>query len=75
MPRLPSRELVERRRRAVQRYRDDHDLSAAGFARKVGISETAISGIIREDRNRFNRGTQEKLLKVIGMTREEWYRE
>jgi hypothetical protein len=73
--RRPSPELVERRRRAVQRYRRGHDLSAAGFARKVGISETAITGIIREERKRFSPSTQEKLLDAIGMTREEWYRE
>ena len=71
----PSDELVERRRLAVRKYRDDHDLDAVGFAQRVGISETAVRAIIREDWKRFNRGTQEKLLAVIGMTREEWYRE
>jgi hypothetical protein len=70
-----SREVVERRRRAVRAYCDGHELDAVGFARNVGISETAVRGIIREDRKRFDHGTQEKLLAVIGMTREEWYRE
>ena len=37
--RRPSRDLVKRRRRAVQKHRDDHDLDAVGFARRVGISE------------------------------------
>ena len=73
--RPPSDELIERRRRAVRKYRDDHDLNAVGFARTVGISETAVRAIIREDWSRFNRDTQEKLLAVIGMTREDWYRE
>ncbi len=30
--------------RAVQKYRDDHDLDAVGFARTVGISETVGQG-------------------------------
>jgi len=75
MQRPPSDELVARRRRAVQKYRADHDLDAVGFARVVGISETALRGIIREDSSRFSRSTQEKLLAAIGMTRAEWYRE
>jgi hypothetical protein len=71
----PSRKLVERRRRAVEKYRDDHDLDAVGFARRVGISDTAVRAIIRDDWSRFNRGTQEKLLALIGMTRDDWYQE
>jgi hypothetical protein len=73
--RPPSDLLVERRRLAVRRYRDDHDVDAVGFARRVGISESGITGIIREDWSRFSRSTQEKLLAIIGMTREDWYRE
>jgi hypothetical protein len=71
----PSHVLVERRRLAVRKYRDDHDLDAVGFAQTVGISQTVVSAIIREDWKRFKRGAQEKLLKVIGMAREDWYRE
>ncbi len=73
--RRPSDDLVERRRPAVRKYRDDRDLTATGFARVVGISATAVRGIIREDRTRFNRSTQDKLLTAIGITRDEWYRE
>jgi hypothetical protein len=71
----PAAELVERRRLAVRKYREDHDLDAVGFAQTVGISDTVVSAIIREDWNRFKRGAQEKLLAVIGMAREDWYRE
>lgn len=73
--RPPSDQLVERRRRAARKYRDDHDLDTVGFARTVGISDTVVRAIVREDWKRFKRGTQEKLLVVIGMTREDWYRE
>jgi hypothetical protein len=73
--RPPSRELVERRRRAVRKYCKDHDLDAVGFARAVGVSDSVIRGIIREDRGRFDRGVQEKLLSLIAMAREQWYRE
>jgi hypothetical protein len=73
--RPPSRELIERRRRAVQKYREQHGLDAVGFARAAGISESAVRGIIREDTTRFNRTTQEKLLAIVGMTQADWYRE
>lgn len=73
--RPPSAQLVERRRLAVRKYRDDHDLDAVGFAQTVRIDETVVSAIIRGDWKRFKRGAQEKLLAVIGMTREDWYRE
>jgi hypothetical protein len=67
--------LVERRRRLVAKYRDDHDLDAVGFARHVGISDSGIRAIVREDANRFTRVTQDRLLNAIGTTREDWYRE
>jgi hypothetical protein len=69
----PSLELVTRRRRAIKKYRDDHDLDALGFARMVGISDSAVRGIIREDWTRFDRATQDRLLSVIGMSRDAWY--
>jgi hypothetical protein len=71
----PSDAVIERRRNAVQRYRQDHELTAPGLARAVGVSETGITGIVREDWTRFSRATQDKLLTAIGITREDWYRE
>ena len=38
---------AQRRRRAVRKYRDDHDLDATGFAQKLGISESAASHQLR----------------------------
>jgi len=73
--RRASEAVVERRWRAVKKYRDDHELDAVGFARHVGISDTAVKGIVREDWKRFDRETQGRLLRAIGITREDWYRE
>lgn len=67
--------VVRRRRLAVQKHRKTHDLTGVAFARKVGISEAAIRGIVREDRTRFALPTQDRLLKALGMTRADWYRE
>jgi hypothetical protein len=75
MPQPPSKELIERRRRAVRKYGDDHELDAVGFAGAVGISDSVVRAIIREDRTRFKPAAQAKLLALIGMTREQWYRE
>ena len=74
-PPRASAALVKRRRAAIRRHRYAYDLTAPAFARSIGISATAVKGIVREDRTRFNDATQEKLLKAIGMTREEWYDE
>ena len=67
-------EMKERRQRVVVKYRKEHDLSAIAFARRVGVSETAVRGIVNEDRSRFSDETQARLLKVLTMTRHEWYR-
>ena len=47
--RPPSDGLIQRRRTAVQRYSDDDDLDAIGLARAVGISDSVVRAIIRED--------------------------
>ena len=73
--RQPSPELVKRRRDAIERYRDAKGLDALAFARKVGVSESVIRAIVREDKTRFKSVAQERLLEAIGTTREEWYRE
>ena len=72
---LRSADLVNRRWEVIRQYRDGHGLDAVGFARRVGVSDSVIRAIVREDRTRFKSAAQEKLLKTIGTTREEWYRE
>jgi hypothetical protein len=71
----PSAALVKRRWDVIRKHRDAHRLDAVGFARRVGVSETAIKGIVRGDRTRFDDDTEDRRLKAIRMTREEWYRE
>jgi len=66
-------EVKKLRQLALTNYRKSHDLSAAGFARCAGISETAIRGIVNEDKSRFSEATQSKLLSVLGLTRNQWY--
>ena len=67
-------ELKQRRRLVLARYRKANDLTVVGFARKVGISESAIRGIVNEDSTRFSQATQLKLLEVLKVTHGEWYR-
>lgn len=63
---------VIHRRRLIDKYRRAHDLSAAAFARRVGISATAIRGIVKDDRKRFSESTRDRLLRAIGVSRELW---
>ena len=68
-----TRELIKRRKKLVAEYRADKELSMVAFTRHVGLSETAIRGIIHEDRSRFAPVKQTQLLKALGVTRGEWY--
>lgn len=67
--------IVKRRESAVRDYRKGHELTAVAFARQVGISETAILGLIHEDRTRFSEATQRHFLAALGFTKDDWYRE
>ena len=48
------------------KHRKEHDLTATGFALGVGMSETAVKGIVNEDWTRFAEPTRDKLLRVLG---------
>jgi len=74
VPTTVSPELKQRRRLVVARYRKANDLTAVGLARSVGISESAIRGIVNEDKSRFSEATQLRLLQVLKVNRDEWYR-
>lgn len=65
--------IVKRRRAVVAQYRKDRDLTAALHARCLGMSTTAILGIIKEDWTRFSGATQNKFLTAMGLTHEDWY--
>lgn len=67
-------EIKERRKLLVSRYRKSHNLTAVGLGRKVGISDSGIRGIVNEDTTRFSEANQLKLLEILNVTREDWYR-
>lgn len=64
---------IARRQKILKTYRTAHGLTADEFARKVGMSDTAIRGVVNEDRTRFNDESQRKLLQEVGVSRETWY--
>lgn len=66
-------DVIARREALVSEYRVRKGLSAVAFSLRLGMSDTAIRGIIREDRTRFASAKQVKLLKELGVTRGEWY--
>ena len=53
----------------------DHDLTAEGFALRVGMSKATVQGIVREDWGRFAEPTRDKLLRVLHVTVSDWYQE
>jgi hypothetical protein len=67
--------VVRRRKAMVAAYRNTHELTAVALAQRVGISQSAITGIVRENRKRFGQPRQDQLLTALGITREDWYRE
>ena len=67
--------IIARRRNAVRKYRTDHDLNAEGLARRLGMSPTAVRGVVREDRKRFSTETRTRLLMGLAISIEDWYRE
>ena len=69
-----SPELKKRRRRLVAQFRKAHELTAAGLAHRAGMSESGVLGIVNEDKTRFALLTQERLLAVLKVSRDEWYR-
>jgi hypothetical protein len=66
--------VIARRKLAVQTYRSREGLTAGAMARKLGMNETTLRGIVREDSTRFGAANQAKLLAVLGLTRDDWYR-
>lgn len=65
--------LKKWRKRTVKEHRRVHDLSSIDFAGSLRLDETAVRGIINEDRARFSDASQKRLLKALGISREKWY--
>jgi len=45
------------------------------FCRHVGMSNTAVYGVIKEDTTRYSEATQSKFLQKISISLEQWYGE
>lgn len=65
--------IIAWRSKTVKMFRHRRGLNAAGFARHIGIDQTVVSAIIREDQRKFKDWARELLLTTLGITREEWY--
>lgn len=77
IPKRPhvSATTIARRKRIVKSHRRERDMTVADLARKVGLSETTIRGVIQEDRSRFGDASQRDFLQALGVSIEEWYRQ
>lgn len=67
-------QLIARRGRLVRSYRSKQGFTIADFERHAGMSDSAIRGVVKEDRSRYNDDSQAKLLTVLGVTIDDWYR-
>jgi len=65
--------IVRRRKRLLADYRRKSGQTRADIARAVGIGDSAIGGIVREERKRFATETRDRLLKFLGVELEDWY--
>jgi len=66
--------VIARRRALIKQFRLDHeDMTVPDFARHVGMSETAIRGIVKEDRRRYSVARRDKLLEKLCLTKDQWY--
>jgi hypothetical protein len=41
--------------------------------RRLALSESALRGLVREDRSRFNDVTRDRVLAALGIPMTEWY--
>ena len=68
-------QAVKKRMRALVVERREKDgQSAVAFARAVGMSTSAVVGIINEDRKKFAPSTRDRLLQHLGITLQDWYK-
>lgn len=65
--------LKNRRKELIKKYRRDQGLTAADLARRIGMSQSAILGIVNEDRTRFSEDTRNRFLQTLGFSLRDWY--
>ena len=66
-----SDELVNWRQTFLKKVRDERDMSAAEMADRIGTTARTLQAIAAEDSLRFKPHLRDKLLKLIGLSREE----
>lgn len=69
---VASTALKNKRRMLVRNYCTEKNLSMDGLARRVGMSKTAIYGMINGDRTRYEEAKLDRFLEKVGMTRNDW---
>ena len=67
-----NRETLRRRLELLKKYRRANNLTMADLARHSTTSVTAIYGMAHGDRKRYGEHALEKLLKTIGVSRDQW---
>jgi ribosome-binding protein aMBF1 (putative translation factor) len=66
-------EVPKRRREILKRFRVDRGIGTMqDLARHLGMSLTAIHGIVRDDTTRYSQETRLEFLKKIGVDPEKW---
>jgi hypothetical protein len=66
--------VMKRRRASVKKVCKERVMTRADLGKYLGMSVSAIEGIIVEDASRFGRDTQERFLKGIGESFDSWYK-
>jgi DNA-binding XRE family transcriptional regulator len=69
-----SDELKRWRRDKLKEIRDNTGMSVEKMGEKIGMSSRTIQAIAAEDGTRFKRHQQAKLLELIKVSLEDWYR-
>jgi hypothetical protein len=66
-------DLKNQRRGWLKEFRDQHGLNVETMGEQIGISARVVQAIAAEESARFKPHHQEKLLKLIGVSRQKWY--
>lgn len=74
-PEAPSEAIIQRRFARIRTYRRVNGLSAEGFARSLGMSESTVLAIINENRDRHAIDRRDQLLEYLGLSLADWYSE
>jgi len=66
--------VISKRNARLRQFRRENDLTVPDFARRVGMSETALRAVVNEDRKRgFAGATRDRLLEALRVSLRKWY--